>query len=107
MLPGQLKAITPERVENIVRSEKCCGIIRPEERVVDHVSAAYSLTNTAELELCRGLKDLRESTDLALAYLPEEAFSMSWLISKQNWQDVENPAQLVQFKIQSTLLCMN
>ena len=39
--------------------------------------------------------DLREPTDLTQAYLAGEASSMSWFISKQNWQDVCNSTQLV------------
>lgn len=47
---SQLKAITPEQVENIVGTESFCGIIRPKGSVVYYVNAAYLLTNTAESE---------------------------------------------------------
>lgn len=39
-------------MENTVGPEQFGGIIRPEESVVNYVRAAYSPTNTAELELC-------------------------------------------------------
>lgn len=52
MVFGQLKAITSERMKNIVGTKSFCGKIRPKESVVDYVNAAYSLTNTAELGFC-------------------------------------------------------
>lgn len=68
---------------------------RPKGSVVDYVNAAYSLTNTAELEFCWGDSKIYETTYLTQAHLTEEACSLSWLISKQNWQDVLNSTQLV------------
>lgn len=47
------------------------------------VSAAYSLTNTAELESCWGDSKIYETAYLTQAYLTEEACAASCLISEQ------------------------
>lgn len=78
MVLGQLKAITPERVKNTEGTESFCGLIMPKGSVVDYVRAAYSQTNTAELEFCWGDAKIYEGTTyLTQAYLTEEACTLA------------------------------